>query len=265
MISYAIALLSLTQINYMQELQNCEKTELRKVPEFVLEDVYKLEEGWPAIVTARRSADGASLTFQFYKVEVGQEAQLWQNLRPAAIYREPYLAFSDLPIGESTRRTASPGAASITTYDNTFLVDVVVAYRGTRKDGKLRWLSQDPEGDKVMVEGLARRCLARLRNLDAKSAASTRIGSSDVPSAIGANGDRLVELDGYAKARGVELSVNERQGTAAFKVRGVQVIIPLAARSIKAGPEWYASKDISIIRNERWYVPLAALEKAYKG
>ena len=120
----------------------------------------------------------------------------------------------------------------------------------------------DREADKVACEGIVRRTLARLRGLDAQQRTNIIIGSVSVPAFTGACGDVLVDLQAYCQARNFALNVSARGGTASFQSGTRLVIVPLAARKVKGGSRWYDSQDISIIRNERWFVSLNALNTA---
>lgn len=222
------------------------------------------DSGLNAFVSARRSADGADLWIRLLKLADDTKASRFWRFTVSSS-PDATTAFTNLPIGSEMRRHAGRGSASKDAFDGTFFVFVQITYRGSGTRGNVQWQTVDREGDKVACEGLARRCLARLRNLEAQSAGNVQVGTTSVPSAMGPRGDRLVQLTTYCTARGVTLSVNARQGTASFSAHGVQVIVPLAAKRIKAGSEWYDSNDISIIRNAHWFVPLTAIENAYRG
>jgi hypothetical protein len=72
----------------------------------------------------------------------------------------------------------------------------------------------------------------------------------------------LVDLDSYCQAYNLQLSTNHLLGTASFTAGGEQVIIPLAAKNIKDGARWIETTDISVIKDGKWYVSIAALQDA---
>lgn len=267
MIILSIACLALNcpQIDYRQELIACATAELLAVPGFRMESTSNIR-GEDFEIDGRRHSDYARLSIRLLKLDRESDSpRFWDRLMPQLVYTKSYAGFSEFPIGTNTRRYASGGGNGLDTYEGTYFVQIQTAYKGSGARGNVTWNATDREGDKVACEGLARRCLARLQNLDARTASNVTVGAASLPSVQGSRGDRLVPLSAYCAARNVALSVNQRQGTASFTANGRLVVVPLAAHRIKAGSQWYDSNDISILRNGQWYVPLTAIEGAYHG
>ena len=212
---------------------------------------------------AIRSSDGASISIDVRRVRDGSDLPgYWIDSGPALVSDEPPVAFSGLPIGTTARRSASSGSAYLDTYDGNVFVDVVVSYRGRPTNGGPDWLRDDPTGDLVRCEGLARRVLAKLRGNKAAMANPMVINGVTVSTAVGPRGERLVNLEQYCQAWNLSVNSNIQLGTASFTVGGEQVVIPLAAKKIKDGSQWIESTDISLIKNGKWYVSFAALQTA---
>lgn len=212
---------------------------------------------------AIRESDGASLSVDIRRIRDGSDPVLnWVGSGPSLASNEPSLAFSGLPIGTDSRRSISNGAIGLDTYDGPIFVDVVVSYRGRPTGGEPDWLRSDPEGDLIRCEGVTRRLLARIRGLKAVNAANLTVAGSPVGSVRGPRGERLVDLVRYCQALNISLNTNAEMGTASFTYGGELVIIPLAAKKIKAGARWIDTIDISLIKDGKWYVSYAALQDA---
>ncbi|MGI8924769.1 MAG: hypothetical protein ACR2HJ_12210 [Fimbriimonadales bacterium] len=204
---------------------------------------------------AARRASNDDLDALVYKVANDDQADVvWENIKPQTRTRLPNQGFSSLPLGSLARAGRSErGSPYVQATDGHIIVQVQINLRENRPQ-------ETQEGDKITSEGVARRTLARCRGLQAQSAQNINVNGIPVGSVTGPRGERLVDLVGYCQARGLELTTNQRLGTASFTQGGEQVIIPLAALKIKDGPRWIETRDISLIKNGRWYVSYEGLE-----
>lgn len=203
------------------------------------------------VIASRQNSH--SLRLLIYK-EQTQAAfdRLWIDLSPSVVSTLPPTGFSGLPIGTETRRVEHERLISLTVADEFFATKVMLVYApmSTRAD------------DKELVEGLARRMLARSRGLQATVATPMTIGQTSVGTVNSSGGVRMVDLQRYAQALGLQLATNHVRGTASFSSGGEMVIIPLAAKRIKDGSRWIDTNDVSVINDGKWYVSYAALQEA---
>ncbi len=260
-----IALLTLGLPQQQAQAQLTVRDELSSVSTYSLRGAGGREGNGTFSVNGRaiRESDGASMAVDVRRIRDGADPAVhWVGSGPAAVSAEPSVGFSGLPLGTDCRRNSSTGAIGIDTYDGIIFVDVTVSYRGRPTGGEPEWIRTDPSGDLLRCEGVARRLLARLRGERAIGAPNLTVGGSPVGSVTGPRGERLVDLTRYCQAYNLQLSTNQVLGTASFTAGGEQVIIPLAAKSIKDGARWIDTTDISLIKEGKWFVSYAALEEA---
>ncbi|MBA3726094.1 MAG: hypothetical protein H0W86_06490 [Armatimonadetes bacterium] len=207
------------------------------------------------IVSATRE-NGNRLSLSAYRLATGDGAEgLWISMMPNLRTPSSGNAFSSLPVGTNARAVSGSGSGcDIQVVDGTVVVVSSISYVRSRPS------EQTHEDDKIICEGIARRTLARCRGLQAQSAQNININGTPVGSVTGPRGERLVDLVGYCQARGLELTTNQRLGTASFTQDGELVVIPLAALKIKDGPRWIDTRDIALIKDGRWYVSFEGLE-----
>ncbi|MGI8923118.1 MAG: hypothetical protein ACR2HJ_03600 [Fimbriimonadales bacterium] len=205
--------------------------------------------------TARRANRNSLLLTIYKRPDETGASSVWNALTPNLRTEQSNVAFSGLPVGAAVRQNVGiRGGCSIHAIDGLFVVKAHLSYSGSRP----------PEGgnadDKIICEGVARRSLARCRGLQAQSAQNINVNGTEVGSLTGPRGERLVDLVRYCEALNLEMTTNQRLGTASFTQGGEQVIIPLAALKIKDGPRWIETQDISLIKSGKWYVSYAGLE-----
>lgn len=212
---------------------------------------------------SKRSSDLAEITLTVRVTPANvKTSEMFRELRPSMGPAAIDFAASGYPLGTELRNPVTPGGVSVASYFGDYMVEAGIGYRGKRINGRPKFFSEDPEGDKIAVEGLARRTLARLAALSATAISPYKVNGKDVPAYRGLKGETLVNIDAWCNAKGYKLTVNARQGICWFDAGGAKVTVPLAARKLSTGSRWIASSDISISVGQLWFVPLAALEEA---
>jgi hypothetical protein len=239
---------------FYSDIREITRSELNTAPAFVR--VSESGEDKPnsvqyIIVATRQNVH--SLRLVNYKVrDQAAVDRLWRDLMPSVASTLPPTGFSGLPIGTKVRRVEDERLISLNVADGLFVTKTMLVYAPLANQ----------TADKDMVEGLTRRTLARCRGLQASAAAPMTIGQTSVGSITGSGGDRMVDLQRYAQALGLQLATNHVRGTATFSSGGEMVIIPLAAKKIKDGSRWIDTNDISVMKDGKWYVSYAALQEA---
>jgi hypothetical protein len=214
------------------------------------------EPGTIFYLTTAIDSGRARLTITVHRVAPAEADRAWVMLGPNLATDGVSAGFSGLPSGSKARRMASDVALAMHSTDGVFVASAQVTHHGTRPN------SETLEADKVFVEGLARRMLAKCRGLQSSEMASLQVNGASVGSITGPRGERLADLVRYCQALNLQLNTNTELGTASFTSGGEQVIIPLAAKKIKDGARWIDSTDISLIKDGKWYVSYAALQEA---
>ncbi len=162
---------------------------------------------------------------------------VWNGLIPNLATHQPNLAFSGLPLGAAVRRCAMHGI------DGQLVVRAFLTYSASEP---LRVAARTIRSCVKVLRGGPWRCLG----LQAQAAKNINTNGTPVGSVTGPRAERLVDIVGYCKAPSLELTTNQRLGTASFTQGSEQVIIPLAALKIKDGPRWIETRDISLIKTD---------------
>jgi hypothetical protein len=140
-------------------------------------------------------------------------------------------------------------------------IKVGTQYRGTGPRGDTTWHNSDPEGDKALVEGLARNALAKTFGRRLSGAPNQIVNGITITNCMRtATGVIMAPLGQWAAARGISLNENERLGTFSFNHSGRAYLVPLAAKSIKKGANW---EDIAapVLKSDgSTYIPLQRMQ-----
>lgn len=250
-------------LNLFDEARVIARTEISNSEGFAVEsDGGRDGDAFVVTVSGRRSADHASIATHISKAASEANAEKNWVWGSPSVKPGPAPAFSELPVGTVARCGSGTGNIWSEARDGSFTVKVSVRYAGTGPRGSVAWQAGHRPADKLAVEGILRRSLAKCRGLQAVSAGNTTLNGTVVAQTNGPRGERLVDLTRYCQAYNLQLSTNQILGTASFTAGGEQVIIPLAAKSIKDGARWIDTTDISLIKEGKWFVSYAALEEA---
>ena len=206
-------------------------------------------------VNAERGT-GDRLVVTINKVAPNGIEGTWQTSKPNAHTPPRETLMSDLPCGEKARVSQGRLGLMYQSMDGVFLLQTKLSYRGNLPPGELA------ASDRVLAEGLLRRCLARSRGLQTASAGSVNIAGTSVEAVTGPRGERLIDFARYCQALQISPTWNAPLGTASFIWNNEMVIVPLAAKRIKDGARWIESNDITLIRDGKWYASYAALQQA---
>jgi hypothetical protein len=111
-----------------------------------------------------------------------------------------------------------------------------------------------------LVEGCVRWAMAQVVGARTRPADDATVGNGSARCRQTPGGLRLVDLEGWADAQGVLLTVNETLGTCAFTRNGRLTVVPLGAKGFKSGSNWWSYGVPNCAVDGRWFVPLDALE-----
>ena len=188
----------------------------------------------------------------------------WKRLTSVSNYEVERSKPATPPSGlrMADRATSLVSKFGVSTYAmlDSVVVTIKIAYSGTGPRGNVTWNNSDPEGDKVLVEGLARNGLAKTFGRRLSPAPNQVVNGIAITNCKrNSDGVIMVPLGQWAAARGISLSQNERLGTFSFTFSGRAYIVPLAAKQIKAGGSWEDLAAPVLKANDSAYVPLSSM------
>jgi hypothetical protein len=206
-------------------------------------------------LTYRRPSDRARLRLRLFRVSSTDKANSIWNLGLAmqALYEDLPVAFSGYRIGDATRRYASGSRTALDTRLGSQFVVMTIEY-GTKLDTPINTPAR--AADRAFCEGVTRRAVAGLANLEVTQARSS---SSRL---TGPKGETLVDLAAYVRQTGGSVKFDRQSEIAVVTKGGKEAVVPLGSSQVAAGKRVVTAEDVTVVRGGKWYVPLSALRKA---
>lgn len=206
--------------------------------------------------TFENTLDRSSLRVRAYQCRARDVDKSWEIHNTSAVsYNGPNVPFSDLPLGTHVRRNESVSFVSLRVRNGDTFTTIQMQRRGSGPKGNVTWHAADREGDRIDIEGIARRLIALVEGRWSTEAGEVTFHGVRLHARRGRGGQRFVPLAGWASASGVQVNWNRRLGTASFTYAGQPYIVALGARKIKIGGTWREIGDTIMMRGDEWYIP----------
>ena len=238
-------------LGYIEEA----KVAVSPCPKWVLEDESR------TVAEFRNRTDGGRLQIRAFRSTARNLESAWNmNDHRSAYYLGPSVPYSGLPLGSHIKAFEHGSELELNVRNLNTFITVQVAQPERNRGGPIPWIAADKAGDRIDVEGVARRLIALVEGRWSTSDGTARVAGRDLARRRCRGGAVLVPLTDWATARGVSLRRNDRLGSAAFDLGGRAFVIPLGARSLKVGSSWVPFNGTVTHFEGKWYVPLDVLE-----
>jgi hypothetical protein len=237
---------------------------VRLHPGFTIESKGDRQESSRCDLVLRRQADGASIKFNLSWARNNQvAAKSWVEGRIVSTLVNP-ATFSGMPLGHNLHSSSTSGGIGIYARAGVYNSHVSISAYPSAPGNPPSFTVSDREGDQQIIEGLARFSLAAANGLVAAPSEPIGVSGAQVPTLLGPEGGRLVDLQSYCLAKGTTAIIDLLAGKATTTYAGRDVLVPLGSTKVLAGQEWFESNDITVVRDGRWFVPLANLQAAMR-
>lgn len=188
----------------------------------------------------------------------GKELESYSAAPMSAFERKPP---SGRPLGTDCLYADSAATTSVRARTAWERVDIsMIEPLTTNADGTFKVVGKDRKAFGKVLECAARFTLARCAGLRLKGEKSiVRIESASVPTIKNKQGIVYVDLDAWAKARGLRRAFDASSAVEVVSKTGPQITIPLGSPKIEVDATWRDLPDIVAERDGKRYCPLEGL------
>jgi len=208
----------------------------------------------------RREVDRAPVSVYVFDLSADADPEnFWIQIQGALHRRPEYEFFSGPPVVGECRPSTSAGSANLTWREGMSALTSTVAYLATGPKNNRVWHKEDPEGDRALVEGVARAVIGGLLGSKSVALVDARVGGRSVGARRGRGGQTCWSLWDWSQAIGAQLTVNHKTGLAQVVYRGEAIIVPLGSDKLKVGSKSVSLQEPVFQLSGEWFVEAAAL------